>query len=87
MTDKWSDDVTRGIDYTHNLLDFMRNERSQLYGSLVYVMLKSDLPSCEITAEELREIGKTKYILFSPNEEEQKIKIEVLDREDGNPEE
>lgn len=34
----WSDDVLQGVHNTVNLLNFMLRERSQLYGTIIYLM-------------------------------------------------
>jgi len=65
----WQDDVMKGIDYVHNLLDFVRRERFQLYGMLIhlfktYGITKLELPSVAV----LSSYGVDYYLIFHADE-------------------
>lgn len=84
MTEKkWNDDVMKGIAYTHNLLDFILSERSQLYGTLVHFMVQFEVNNIEFpTPEDLAFYGKNYYIHFDTDDN--KIKLMKQENTDGN---
>ena len=76
---KWEDDITKGIDFSHKILELLRHERGQLYGMLIHLMLKYntidvDFPPIDI----FRGYGNNYYILFS--EENEKFTMKLLER-------
>lgn len=83
----WEDDVMRGVKFTFKLLNYMLQERGQLYGIVLYFMDKLGEEKIEFTRDIIREVSKDKYILANPNEETQTLTIEVKKREDGDTQE
>jgi hypothetical protein len=84
MTRKeWEDNIMKGIDYSHKLLELLRAERGQLYGAIIHLMLTNNLDSIELPEiETFRSYGKDYYILFS--EKEGKFMASLLPQDKEN---
>ena len=81
----WEDDVMKGVKYTVGLLNYMLKERAQLYGALIKSM-QNGAESFEISKEDLDEIGKKYYVLFTPNKEKETLTVELKEQDSVNSE-
>ncbi len=66
----WMDNVIEGVTQTVDLLSFMLRERSQLYGTIVHLMIQFetrelDLPEMDI----FKSYGERYFVEFLPTEE------------------
>jgi hypothetical protein len=73
----WNDDILRGFDTTIKLYNVVLNERAQLYGSLIQVMLQNDVTYFELPIEDAKFIAKNYYILFKPNDDNTILSVEL----------
>lgn len=66
---KWKDNVMSGVEYVGTLLDFMMKERSQLYGTIIYLMILNKLTKAELPPfEVMKRYGTDYYIMYEGNE-------------------
>ena len=77
--EKWEDDIMRGIDYSHKLLEVIKSERSQLYGMLIHLMLQCNLEEVDLPPIDVfRGYGNSYYIIFS--NDSGKFTMKLLER-------
>ncbi len=85
---KWEDDIMKGVKWTKNFLDFLLNERSQLYGTIILLMLSRGLESCTLPPiDEFRELGN-KYFAVFEEDENKNYRVTLKEQEkttSGNP--
>ena len=78
----WNDDIVRGFDTTIRLYNVVLNERAQLYGSLIQVMLQNNVQYFELPMEDAKSIGEKYYILFTPNDDKTILSVELKEQEE-----
>lgn len=65
MTKQWEDDVTKGAENVKGYLDYVLKERAQLYGTIIFLMIRSGLTEVELPAPEtFRRYGYDYYIMY-----------------------
>jgi hypothetical protein len=82
MNKEWSDSIMEGVNNTVRLLSFMLKERSQLYGTLIHLMLQFEkreiiMPPIEV----FNGYGKKYYVNFDA-QEDGTLKVYLKLRED-----
>lgn len=87
MTNKWDDVVLSGAQNIKNYLDFILKERSQLYGTIIYLMISNDITESELPSEEtFRRYGDDYYVLFEKAEGENLFRVRLVEREENETE-
>jgi hypothetical protein len=78
----WKDDVMTGFEKISEFFSFVLRERSQLYGSLIHLMILTGSYKVELppTPEKFVEYGRKYYVMFSQGDDG-KFYMEVHKRE------
>lgn len=83
MTNKWNDDVMIGAENVKNYLDFVLKERSQLYGTIIFLMISNNIQESELpSVETFRTYAENYYIIFEKAEGENLYRVALKERED-----
>lgn len=66
----WQDDVTKGAEFIKGYVDFILKERSQLYGTIVHLMIEFGTNKMEMPPRsDMMIYGSDYYILFSKHDD------------------
>lgn len=78
------DDVIAGVTKTVNLLNYMIGERSQLYGTIIYLMQMLEKNEIAMpTVEAMREYQKSFYVKFDVVNDEFLVSLVERTSEEG----
>lgn len=81
----WEDDLMRGAEYTRKFIDLLMNERSQLYGVIIHLMLTNNIGALILPPiEEFKEYGKKYYVLFAQDPETKEYLAKLLEQENND---
>lgn len=80
----WKDDVMRGVEYVHNLMDYMLGERNQLYGIAIYLMIRLGLEEAELPSIETFKTYEATYYMKVEKSDDGLYRIRLVPREEEN---
>lgn len=64
-TKEWNDSINRGFEYIEKFLPILSKERSQLYGTIILLMLQNGIKAVELPPiSEFQELGEKYYVLY-----------------------
>jgi hypothetical protein len=79
----WEDDVLRGFDWISKFSEFVKKERGQLYGTIIYLMISNNLEEIELpNIDTFLKYQSDYYIQFV--EEDGKFKARLIMQEDNS---
>lgn len=87
MTNKWNDDIMAGAENVKHYLDFVLRERSQLYGTIIFLMVSNKLTETELPpVETFSTYGDSFYVVFEKAENQNLYRVCLKEREDNETE-